>query len=243
VTERSTADGSAAHHPVTPRVGLLLPSTNTVMEPDLWRAVWPQASLHACRLPLEDVTAEAETRMLALAPAAAGQLAALRPSLTVFGCTSAGGILGREGERDFLAELSVRTGSELVSVLEASTEVMRAAGIRSIALFTPYVEHLSAAVASSLEVEGFAIERVTSLGLSDNTAIGSLHPRRLADVVCRQLGGSDADAIFVSCTNLRAMEAIDGISRRLERPVITSNSAVARVVHQRLAAGLERSLA
>jgi maleate isomerase len=43
------------------------------------------------------------------------------------------------------------------------------------------------------------------------------------------------DAIFMSCTNLRAVEAITSISARLGVPVISSNSAVARVVQERLA--------
>ena len=43
------------------------------------------------------------------------------------------------------------------------------------------------------------------------------------------------DAVFISCTNLRAAETITSISNQLGVPVISSNSAVARVVHDRLA--------
>ena len=217
-----------------PRIGLLLPSTNSVMEPDLWNSLWPHASVHTFRLRLDDVTPAAETRMLEAAPEAADQLRSLRPILTIFGCTSAGGMLGRAGERALVADLAVRGGLEVMSVLDAATLTLKAVDGSSIAVFTPYIPALSNAVAASLAEEGFEVERVSSLGLTDNGTIGALDPSTIVDVVSERLGNSSADAVFISCTNLRAMEAVDELTRRLGRPVVTSNSAVARVAHQHL---------
>lgn len=217
-----------------PRIGLLLPSTNSVMEPDLWNSLWPQASFHTFRLRLDDVTPAAETRMLAAAPEAADQLRSLAPVLTIFGCTSAGGLLGRTGERALVADLAVRGGLEVMSVLDAATQALREVNGSSVAVFTPYIPALSDAVAASLGEEGFEVERVTSLGLTDNGAIGALDPATIVEVVAERLEDTAADAVFISCTNLRAMEAADELSRRLGLPVVTSNSAVAHVARQRL---------
>src|SRR5215211_6152341 len=75
------------------RVGLLVPSSNTVMEPDLWRALPPDTTLHTGRMYLEDTTPEGESRMLDehVLPAARDLITA-RPDLIVFGCTSAGAL-------------------------------------------------------------------------------------------------------------------------------------------------------
>jgi maleate isomerase len=216
------------------RVGLLLPSTNSVMEPDLWGALWPHASVHTSRLPLDDVTAEAEHRMLATAPAAAAGLAPLRNRLTVFGCTSATGILGRAAENALVRDLAELSASPVISVLGAATEVLRDLGARTLNVFTPYVPELSAAVATSLGAEGFSIARVASLELTDNVAIGRLTPGEVHDAVVRAMAGATADAIFVSCTNLRAMDAAADLGRTLGVPVVTSNSAVAEVARRRL---------
>jgi maleate isomerase len=224
-----------AHLATRPRIGLLVPSTNSVMEPDLWRELWPGASVHTSRLPLDDVTAVAEERMLSLAPAAARDLAPLRPQLTVFGCTSAGAILGRAGEADLLDTLATLTGGPVISVLEASIEMLRRTDARSIGLFTPYVPALTQSVADRFTAEGFAVVETHSLGLRDNAAIGNLAPPRIQDSVVSAMKDTVLDAIFMSCTNLRAVEAITSISARLGVPVISSNSAVARVVQEHLA--------
>lgn len=216
------------------RVGLLLPSTNSVMEPDLWAALWPHASVHTARLPLDDVTSEAEHRMLGAAPAAAAGLAPLRNRLTVFGCTSATGILGRAAEKTLVRELAELSRSPVISVIGAATEVLRDLGARSVSVFTPYIAELSLAVATSLDDEQFTIGRVASLGLSDNTAIGRLTAEAVHDAVTRAMEGTSADVIFVSCTNLRAMEAAEAIGRTLGKPVVTSNSAVAEVTRRHL---------
>jgi maleate isomerase len=222
------------------RVGLLLPSTNSIMEPDLWSAFWPHASVHTSRLPLDDVTAEAERRMLAAAPAEAAALAPLQLRLTVFGCTSAGAILGRAAENTLMAELEQLSGAPVISVLGAVTEVLGELGARSVSIFTPYIAELSAAVANSLSDEGFLIERVASSNLTDNAAIGHLTKDEVIDDVTRAMTGTVADAIFISCTNLRAMSAAADIERALGKPVVTSNGAVVHVARRRLAVGAGR---
>lgn len=229
----------ARPYPARARVGLLLPSTNWVMEPDLWDALWPRASVHTSRLPLDDVTADAERRMVATAPMAAAAIGPLRPDVTVFGCTSAGGVLGRVTERQMVVELAAHAQSPVVSVIGASLEVLRSLGVRRLAIFTPYVEDLTDAVAQSFSAEGFAVEQVASLGLTENQAIGLLTPDEVAAAVIEAMEGTAADAVFVSCTNLRAVAAREWIEAALGRPVVTSNSAVADVVNARLDA-LER---
>ena len=222
-------------HLARPRIGLLVPSTNSVMEPDLWRELWPGASVHTSRLPLDDVTALAEERMLALAPRAALELASLRTQLTVFGCTSAGAILGRAGEAELLDKLATVTHGPVISVLEASIEMLRRANARSIGLFTPYVVALAKSVEESFAAEGFEVVKEFSLGLHDNADIGNLTPPQIQDSVISAMRDVTVDAVFISCTNLRAAETITSISNQLGVPVISSNSAVARVVHERLA--------
>jgi len=90
-----------------PRVGLLVPSSNTVMEPDFWRALPPGATLHTGRMYLEETTPEAEGRMLDehVLPAAR-DLATARPDLIVFGCTSAGALRGNQYDADLCRRIS-----------------------------------------------------------------------------------------------------------------------------------------
>ena len=81
------------------RLGLLVPSSDIAMEDDLWRRLPPDATLHVSRMHLESTTVAGEERMLdeELAPAAR-RVAAVRPELVIFGCTSAAALRGLDGD-------------------------------------------------------------------------------------------------------------------------------------------------
>jgi maleate isomerase len=86
-------------HPIRPlRVALLVPSSNTVMENDLHRALpKDQFTVHTGRMFLTETTREQEIRMIEdFAPKAASDLGTLEPDVLVFGCTSAGSLFGVE---------------------------------------------------------------------------------------------------------------------------------------------------
>src|ERR1700722_4737337 len=111
------------------------------MEPDFHRHLGPKGIVSTARIFLEDVTREAELRMLQEdLPRAAELIRTTAPDITVFGCTSAGS-LGKlshdEGIRNMLVKV---TGAKAVTVLEAVFAKLRFVRPRKLAVFTPYVE-------------------------------------------------------------------------------------------------------
>ena len=75
--------------PLPRRPGLIIPSSNTIMEADFVRYAPPGVSVHTARMFLEDTTPEAESRMLdEFTLPAAHDLVTTRPDVVVFGCTS-----------------------------------------------------------------------------------------------------------------------------------------------------------
>ena len=81
--------------PLGHRVGLLVPSSNTVMEVDFYRHLPAAATVHTGRMYMEATTVKGEEEMLDkhCLPAAA-DVATAKPDLMVFGCTSGGGVAG-----------------------------------------------------------------------------------------------------------------------------------------------------
>lgn len=77
---------------------------------------------------------------------------------------------------------------------------------------------------------------VAHLGLTDNRRIGDTSPADITAFVRDELGMTDADAVFISCTNLRAVEALDAVRDVLGVPVTSSNDATVLAVRERLAA-------
>jgi maleate isomerase len=213
------------------RVGLLVPSSNTVMEPDLWRALPPGATLHTARMYLEDTTPEGENRMLDehVLPAAR-DLATARPDLIVFGCTSAGALRGNDYDAELSRRISDLSGVPTVSVIASVRRAIAASGARRVGVVTPYVDALNQRIKESVEADGVEVVGIAGLGISDNFEIAAVPVEGILDFAERALGGLAIDLAFVSCTNFPAMEALPELERRLGLPVVTSNQAAIAAV-------------
>jgi maleate isomerase len=208
------------------RIGLIVPSSNTVMEPDFHRHLAPKGIVSTVRIFLEDVTREAELRMLKEdLPRAAELIRTTAPDIVVFGCTSAGslGSLSHdEGIRNMLAKA---TGARAVSVLQAVFDKLRSVQSRKLAVFTPYVEDLTASVARSLAEAGFPPIHSAGMGIQANLNIGKVTPAEIVSFVSDRMKGFAPDCIFLSCTNWQAIEAIPAIEAKTGAAVISSNQA------------------
>lgn len=220
-----------------PRVGLLVPSSNTVMEPDFWRALPPGATLHTGRMYLEETTPEAESRMLDehVLPAAR-DLVTARPDLIVFGCTSAGALRGNQYDADLCRRISDLSGVPTVSVIASVRQAITASGARRVGVVTPYVDALNQRIRESVEADGVAVAGIAGLGISDNFEIAAVPQERIVDFAERTLRDLDIDLAFVSCTNFPAVTALPELERRLGLPVVTSNQAAIAAVLRLLAA-------
>lgn len=210
------------------RVGLIVPSTNTVMEPDLCRHLPSHVSLHAARMLLEGgVTIEAEEQMLdEYLPKSAREIATLRPDVVVFGCTSAGALRGPAYEQRLAQELSGITGAPTVTIMGAVAKELARLGARRVAVLTPYSAEVNETIRSSLEVSGFQVVCIDGMDLPEAFGIADITPQQVVDYARAQIRGVEADCLFVSCANLRAVEAIDALREVAGMPVVTSIQAV-----------------
>lgn len=214
------------------KVGLLVPSSNTVFENDMHRGL-PKAefSVHAARMHLEETTAEAEQAMIErFAPPAADQLRTLRPDAVVFGCTSAGSLFGTEYDRSVCQKLGEQAGAPCLGVLSAVTDSIARRGWRSVVVVTPYIDALTRTIADSLAEGGLVVLTAGGMGISDNIALADPAPAEIVAFARSVVGHHRPDGIFVSCTNFRALEAKPLLEAALDRPVVTSNSAAIEAV-------------
>lgn len=206
-----------------PRVGLLVPSSNTTMERDFHAEFDGLVDIQTDRMFLRDTDRAAEQYMLDHeALPAAERLATAAPDVIVFGCTSASALHGPEYDAQFRAELSLRSGRPVIGVLDAVIEELR--GSERIVVFTPYNSELTEALATSLRDVGLDLVTARGLGLEDNLAIGRLEPDHIVDQVTNT-DFQDADTVFCSCTNMRACEVRERIAKVTGRSVVTSNHA------------------
>ena len=220
------------------RVALVIPSSNTVMEVDLYRRLPAEATLHTARMYMVETTPEGEVAMLDdHLPAAIRDLASVRPDVAVFGCTSAGALRGNDYEAELVARIAAETGAGTVSVAASVRDAIRRRGAKRVGVVTPYVESLNEKIRESLEADGIEVAAIHGLGIEENFEIASVDPARIAALAAEHFGdGSGIDLLFASCTNFRALDACDEIERTLGVPAMTSNLAALEAVLGRIGA-------
>lgn len=223
------------------RVGLMIPSSNTMMEVDFARDLPAGTALHTARMFLEDTTAAGEIRMLdEFALPAARDLGTARPDVVVFGCTSAGALRGNDYDAELCARISELTGAPTVSTIGAVRAAIADSGATTVGVITPYVDELNERIKASIEADGTRVAAIAGLGITENFAIAEVGRDDIVAFAVRALGQLAAQAsiglAFASCTNFGAMAARHDIAARLGLPVVTSNQAVLAAAVARLSA-------
>jgi maleate isomerase len=212
-------------------VGLIVPSSNTVMEPDFHRHLTNTAVVSTTRIFLEQITREAELRMLEEDLSRAAQLIrTTAPDIVVFGCTSAGSLDGLDHDLRVGQTIEQITGVKTVTVLQAVLAQLGKLGAERVAVFTPYEEELTNSVAQCVGEGGYKVVLCEGMGIRQNLDIGKVAPDEIVSFVKSHMTGVAADCLFLSCTNWRAMEAIESLRNELGLPVVSSNQAAIELV-------------
>jgi maleate cis-trans isomerase len=193
------------------RIGLIVPETNTVNEPEWARMAPDGVSIHVARMPLEgDVDA------------AVAQLVPARPDVIAYGCTAGSLHPPMDRVRELRGVPAIATAPALVRALQAF-------GVRRIALATPYDDALN-----RHEIDFFSrhgIETCCCKGLG--IGVGGPHEygaiaqvsKEAAMAHARSADHPAADALVISCTDLATLEGLPALERDIGKPVISSNLA------------------
>lgn len=218
------------------RVGLLIPSSNTVMEVDFYRHLPASATVHTGRMYMEATTVEGEEAMLDRHTLpAARDVATARPDLVVFGCTSAGALRGNAYDAELCRRISGVTGKPTVSVIESVRRKLAALEARRIAVLTPYIEDLNVRIRASVEDDGIEVAAIHGMGISVNFDLALVEPREILAFAREKLGPRpQVDALFISCTNYQAVATLPQLRQAYDLPVVTSNQAALEAVSRAL---------
>jgi maleate isomerase len=122
-----------------------------------------------------------------------------------------------------VGRIEEETGIPAVSTSSAVVDALRSLGAKRIGVATPYSEELNGMEKRFLEGLGFQVTGMRGLGLLDNLDIGWVG-RGTLETITREVAG-EADAVFISCTNLPAVGLIEEFEEEFNRPVVTSNQA------------------
>jgi maleate isomerase len=211
------------------RVGLIVPSSNTVVEPELARVAGavPDLELVATRVAVTHIdTNPASGRQFEpeLMIAAARLLAHAGVDVLVWAGTS-GCLFGLDHDRAIVSAIEGATGIPATSSTLALLDACHAFGALRLFLLTPYVPAVVEQITGTLAAEGLTVSGGRHLGICDNAAFGAVSISTLQSMI----GGvacNDCHAVAVVCTNLRALPLLEAdVEQSVGVPILDSVAA------------------
>lgn len=213
----------------TIRIGMIVPSLNTIAEDDFRRCLPADYAAHVHRVRLRrepgKVTPADLHRTYTEAEEACRTVADLRPAAIAYNCTGVSVADGEGSDRRLAEEMTEAAGIPVTNTMLAIKQALRALGVRSIVHVCPFEGDSSELERNSLAEDDLEIVASVGLGFTDARKVAQLTPQEIAGIA-RQKDDGRADALLLSCANSRAFEAVETIEQQLGKPVVTSNQAM-----------------
>ncbi len=209
-------------------LGLIVLQADETVEPEFRRLLDVEGiALYHGRVPSgAEVTPETLAAMEAAIPDAVRLLPpSAKLDVVGYACTSGATIIG-EAEVE-AAIRSARPGVATSNPLTAVKAACAALDVRRIGFVTPYIAEVSAAMRGKLEAAGLAIAAFGSFEQSEEALVARITPDSVLAAILEVGAAETCEAVFASCTNLRATGVIQEAEERLGKPVLTSNQALA----------------
>lgn len=218
---------------MNPRIGLIIPSSNRLTEPQFQRHAPPGVGVHVTRLRM---TGQWHRPLDELEPAlaeAAAALADTRPGVIVFHCTANSMEGGLAGEARVLEIIGKASDGPALTTGQAITEALGLLGLKRLVLISPYVAETNQHEIRFLREVGVEVIHDLGLGLrGGDEFVGVTRERWRAITLANRR--AEADGYLLSCTNTSMIEVIEDLEASLGKPVVTSNQAALWAALRRL---------
>jgi maleate isomerase len=211
------------------RIGVLVPSGNPTVEPELYRMAPSAVTLHFARIEAKEGTPGGADGMehrligyVAALPLAVPPLAAVRPKVVVLAHTSVSYAVGFANEPALIDRITTLAGCPGLTASRAILAAFAHLGVRRIALAVPYPAAIEALGMTYWKAAGLDVAAHTRLddvsNIYDETEARAYALGRAAD-------RPEAQALLISGTGLPTAGIIQQLEDELGKPVVTGQTA------------------
>ena len=206
------------------RLGFILMSTDMAAESDFYDMAPAGVAVHITRLKTDDYTTnETLSRHIEFMADAASRIQPdTKPDVVSYSCTSGSIVIGEERIME-----EIRRGAPYAMPMTLVTGVVDALhelDVKKIVVGTPYLDEINTREAEFLLSKGFDILDIQGLNLETGIEFGTVTPDYWKKFAL-EINRPDAEAIFLSCGGIRALEVAQEIEQIVNKPVVTSNQA------------------
>lgn len=141
-----------------------------------------------------------------------------------YGCTSGALMIGSEQ-----VATQVAAGAQVRHVtnpLRASLAAMEKLGVQRLAVLTPYIESVALPLCTAFEQAGVGVCGHLSFGEEKEEQVARIDPQSVVEAALHIGQDPEAEAVFLSCTNLRSFAILQELEDQLQKPVLSSNEVL-----------------
>ena len=205
------------------RIGLIIPSSNRLTEPQFNRYAPSGVDIHVTRLRMTGKYRKPLNELKRALVDASEALSDVNPGIIVFHCTANSMENGLAHEAAIAEIIEQASGCPTLTTAQAITQAFNHFGIKKLVLISPYVQATNEHEVHYLKEAGYTVVHQLGLGLESH-GYSAVPPEEWKRIV-RENARADADGYLLSCTNTRMIEAVPEIEREMDKPVISSNQA------------------
>jgi maleate isomerase len=208
------------------RIGIVVPSVNTVMEPWAQKIVPEGVSIFAARMFIPPaMTPEAFIEMdRNEGKAAIRQLSSVFPDAIAYGCTASSIVQGLAYDAHLRAEIEHDYKTPSTTAAHAIVTAAKGLGMSTVSIVSPYTKEVDEAEHRYFSGAGLTVIGGAYLGIADGFALAEPEPDVLFDLGMRGFDAR-ADGLIMTCLNTRSHTVIERLEQALGKPVVTSTQA------------------
>ena len=206
------------------KLGFILMSTDLAAEADFFDMAPRDVAIHITRLKTDDYTTnETLSRHIEYMADAASRIQPdTKPDVISYSCTSGSIVIGEE---PIMREIQKGAPyAKPMTLVTGVVDALRELNAKKIVVGTPYLDEINTNEAVFLHAKGFEILDIQGLNLETGIEFGTVTPEYWKKFAL-EIDRPDADALFLSCGGIRALEVAQEIESLIHKPVVTSNQA------------------
>jgi len=209
-----------------PKIGLITLSTDLTMESDFYSIIRDlPVDVFVNRIKnYNPLTKENLLKMYdQLETVAKDILPNQKINTVAYGCTSGTITIGKD-KIEKKIQLA-KPGCYVTTPISSAIKAINKMKIKKISVFTPYPESVNKTISEYLIKKNINVTAFSTFNLDLDVDFARVDPKYLFEILTK-LNINDADALFVSCTALPALEILDEVEKKINKPVFSSNQTL-----------------
>lgn len=207
------------------RAGLIIPSSNRMVEQEMIGAFPPGVQAHVTRLRMTGPHRGPLAQLLPRVEEAAAALVDAKCDVVAFHCTANAMQEGTSGEERILVALARAGATRTTTTATAVRRALKTLRARRLVLITPYSQAVTDHECEFLHDAGCEVVHAVGFALAGSDAYCATPAATWRDRVL-EAARPDAEVYFLSCANISTFPVIAELESRLGRPVISSNQVI-----------------